>query len=406
MIRRRPALLALLVLALLLPDRSARSEAAEGDARAFVQSVATAYEKLARYRFEGVIQVKATGAELPEAQQMEMLFRYAAIRPSKLHSDARNPYMPSIVVANGESLWVSAPTLHQYSVQKAPAFAPGTKPTAATRAFDPALTMAAGLTTDLQGARWLGADTVQTASGPVSCRRVELTYAPDTTRSNSRALPRVVWIDEARKVVLRDSNTTDMTHPKFGAVRQAQVVRYVVADLESAPPDSLFRFQPPAESKRVRRIGQSASNDRDDAGKPAHGFSLALLDGKGKKVSLAAHKGKVVVLDFWATWCGPCRRWMPIVAKLEKETAGKKVQFYAVNVREPAATVRAYVTEQKVAVPVLLDSDGMVGTAYGASSIPLTVVVGKDGKIVRTLVGVHPEEDLRDALREAGIEGI
>ena len=406
MIRRRPALLALLVLASLLPSRAVRSEAAEGDARALVESVATAYEKLARYRFEGVIQVKATGSELPEAQQMEMLFRYAAIRPSKLHSDARNPYMPSLVVANGESLWVSASTLHQYSVQKAPAFTPGTKPTAAMRAFDPALTFSAGLATDLLSARWLGADTVHTASGPVSCRLVELTYAPDTTRSNARALPRVVWIDEARKMVLRDSNTTDMSHPKFGLVRQAQVIRYVVADLESTPADSLFHFQPPADSKRVRRIGQSASNDRDDTGKPATAFSLALLDGKGKKVSLAGQKGKVVVLDFWATWCGSCRRWMPIVAKLEKETAGKNVKFYAVNVREPAATVRAYVDAQKVAVPVLLDSDGMVGTAYGASSIPLTVVVGKDGKIVRTLVGVHPEEDLRDALREAGVEGI
>jgi thiol-disulfide isomerase/thioredoxin len=335
-----------------------------------------------------------------------MLFRYAAIRPSKLHSDARNPYMPSKVVANGESLWVSAPTLGQYSVQKAPAFTPGTHPTDAARSFDPVLMLANGLATDLQSARWLGADTVRTASGPVACRRVELTYTPDTTRSNAHVLPRVVWIDEARKVVLRDSNTTDMSHPKYGAVRQAQVVRYVVADLESAPPDSLFRFQPPADSKRVRRIGQSAANDRDDAGMPAAAFSLVLLDGNGKKVSLAAHKGKVVVLDFWATWCGPCRRWMPIVAKLEKETAGKNVHFYAVNVRESAATVRAYVRDQKVAVPVLLDSDGMVGTAYGASSIPLTVVVGKDGKIVRTLVGVHPEEDLRDALREAGVEGI
>lgn len=406
MTRRRPALFALLVLALLLPDRATRAEAAGGDARSLVESVVAAYEKLPRYRLEGVIQVRATGSELPEAQQMEMLFRYAAIRPSKLHSDARNPYMPSLVVANGESLWVSAPTLQQYSVQKAPVFQPGTKPSNAARSFDPVLMLTAGLATDLKSARWLGADTVHLSSGPVSCRRVELTYAPDTTRPNSRALPRVVWIDETRKLVLRDSNTTEMSHPKFGLVRQAQVVRYVVADLESAPPDSLFRFKPPADSKRVRRIGQSASNDRDDAGLPAAAFTLAVLDGKGAKVSLASQKGKVVVLDFWATWCGPCRRWMPIVAKLEKETAGKNVKFFAVNVREPAATVRAYVQQQKVEVPVLLDSDGKVGTAYGASSIPLTVVVGKDGKIVRTLVGVHPEEDLRDALREAGVEDI
>lgn len=140
-------------------------------------------------------------------------------------------------------------------------------------------------------------------------------------------------------------------------------------------------------------------------GKPAPDFSLASVNGQGK-FSLASMKGKVVIVDFWATWCGPCRRWMPIVAKLEKETEGKGVKFFAVNLREPPATVRAYVREQKVEVPVLMDADGKVGTAYGARSIPLTVVVGRDGKIVRTLLGVHPEEDLRDALREAGVEGI
>ena len=97
---------------------------------------------------------------------------------------------------------------------------------------------------------------------------------------------------------------------------------------------------------------------------------------------------------------------MPVVAKLEAETQKKGVRFFAVNLHEDLADVRAYVTAQKVQVPVLLDVDGAVGTAYGARSIPLTVVIGRDGRVVRTLVGVHPEEDLRDALREAGVEGV
>jgi len=174
----------------------------------------------------------------------------------------------------------------------------------------------------------------------------------------------------------------------------------------SAPaPDSMFRFTPPQGAMRVRQLGQKEQKD-ELAGTTAHEFTLAVLDGKGRKVSLLAQRGKVVVLDFWATWCGPCRRWMPVVAKLEKETAGKNVRFFAVNLHEPVADVREYVQAQKIAVPVLLDTDGAVGTAYGARSIPLTVVVGRDGKVVRTLVGVHPEDDLRDALREAGVAGL
>jgi len=392
---------ALLLLATALPQPA---PAAADDARALVDSVAARYERLPRYRFEGVVNARATGAGLGKEQSLEMPFRYAAVRPSRLLTDARNPSMPTLIVANGESLWISAPALGQYLVQKAPSFAPGASLDAMTRSFDGVLSLAAGLGAGLSGARSIGRDTVHTAAGPVSCRRVELSYAPDSTRPGARVLPRVLWIDEARGVVLRDSSTNELTHAQFGEVRQVQDTRWVVADVKGDVPDSLFTFTPPAESRRVRRLG--VSNDPDDSGKPAADFSLAVLDGKGRKVSLAAQKGKVVVLDFWATWCGPCRRWMPIVAKLEKETAGKDVKFFAVNLREPPATVRKYVNEQKVKVPVLMDTDGNVSTAYGANSIPLTVVVGRDGKIVRTLLGVHPEEDLRDALREAGVEGI
>jgi thiol-disulfide isomerase/thioredoxin len=133
-------------------------------------------------------------------------------------------------------------------------------------------------------------------------------------------------------------------------------------------------------------------------------FSLDNL--AGTQQSITSWPGKPLLINFWATWCGPCRRWMPVVAKLEKETAGKGVKFFAVNLHEELADVREYVQAQKIEVPVLLDTDGAVGIAYGARSIPLTVVVGRDGKVVRTLVGVHPEDDLRDALRDAGVAGL
>jgi len=399
--RPPPALALLLLLTFAVPGSAA---AAADDAGALVDSVAARYGRLARYHFEGQMSARATGPNLPGGQALEMPFRYAAVRPSRVHAEARNPMMPTLVVADGESLWVSAPALGQYTVQKAPSFAAGASLDPMTRSYDGALSMAAGLAGGFASARSLGRDTVHTAAGPVTCRRIELTYAPDSTRPGARVLPRVLWIDEPRALVLRDSSTNEIAHAQFGEVRQVQDLRVVLAELDADPPKSLFAFTPPADAKRVRRLGPS--QDPDDAGKPAADFSLAVLDGKGRRESLAAHKGKVVVLDFWATWCGPCRRWMPIVAKLEKETEKKGVKFFAVNLREGPATVRKYVAEQKVAVPVLMDSDGKVAGAYGASSIPLTVIVGRDGKIVRSLLGVHPEEDLRDALREAGVDGL
>jgi thiol-disulfide isomerase/thioredoxin len=97
---------------------------------------------------------------------------------------------------------------------------------------------------------------------------------------------------------------------------------------------------------------------------------------------------------------------MPIVAKLEKELHGRDVRFYAVNVRDTPDKVKAYLASAGLTVPVLLDLDGGVGDDYEARSIPLTVIIGRDGVVVDALVGVHPEADLRAALRTAGVTGI
>ena len=399
---RRPLAFLPLLLAL-LPAAAAAAPAL--DARALLDSVVVRYRALPRYHFAGVTHASASGPALPEPQRAEMSFRYAAVRPARLRNETADASMPNTVVADGESLWVWVPRLDQYMVRKAPNYEPGTEPSPAARDFDPVLYFVLTFERGVTGARDLGTDTVVTTAGPVRCRRVVVEFTPDTSRRAQRQLPRVLWIDEARRLVLRDSATVETSHPQYGELRQVQATRYAFADVATPAPDSLFRFTPPAGAKRVRRIGQSPQEDAL-TGQPAKDFNLAVLDGKGRKVSLAAQKGSVVVLDFWATWCGPCRRWMPIVAKLEAETAPKGVKFFAVNLHEDVADVRAYVTAQKVKVPVLLDVDGAIGTAYGARSIPLTVVIGRDGRIVRTLLGVHPEDDLRDALREAGVAGI
>jgi peroxiredoxin len=122
-------------------------------------------------------------------------------------------------------------------------------------------------------------------------------------------------------------------------------------------------------------------------GQEAPLFELEQLD--GGPVSLSSLLGKdVVVLDFWATWCPPCRKGLPVIADLAREYAGRGVAVYAVNQMEPADTVRSFLKEQGITVPVLLDTAGIVGRTYEVSGIPQTVLIDRTGKVRYVHVGM------------------
>lgn len=132
-------------------------------------------------------------------------------------------------------------------------------------------------------------------------------------------------------------------------------------------------------------------------GKPAPDFELELLN--GKKFHLADTKGKVIVLDFWATWCGPCLQAMPQVDKVAREFKDKDVSLVAVNLQESAKEITAMLERHKLEMTVALDRDGGVAEKYAANAIPQTVIIDKDGNIARLFVGGGPH--LGDQLREA-----
>jgi thiol-disulfide isomerase/thioredoxin len=158
--------------------------------------------------------------------------------------------------------------------------------------------------------------------------------------------------------------------------------------------DSQFVFTPPDGVEMAKNEAEEDSLE----GKQAEDFELPLLD--GGTVKLSALKGKTVVLDFWATWCGPCRAAMPIIDKVAEEFAEKGVLLYAVNLEEDEAAIKGFLKSMKLNPRVALDKDGKVGRAYGATSIPSIVVVGPDGVVRKVFRGISPqfEEDLRSLL--------
>jgi len=107
----------------------------------------------------------------------------------------------------------------------------------------------------------------------------------------------------------------------------------------------------------------------------------------GKKVSLKDFRGKVVFLNFWATWCESCREEMPSMERLYQEFKGKGLEVVAVNVKDKRQDALAFVKELKLNYPVLMDPEGEVGLLYGAFGLPVTYLIDRKGVVLARLWG-------------------
>lgn len=108
---------------------------------------------------------------------------------------------------------------------------------------------------------------------------------------------------------------------------------------------------------------------------------LELADLQGKKHSLAQYRGKVVLVNFWATWCEPCREEMPSIERLRVSLEGRPFAVLGVNLAEPESRIRKFLDTVPLGFPILLDRDTKTTRAWQAKVLPATYVVGPDGAI-------------------------
>jgi peroxiredoxin len=141
-----------------------------------------------------------------------------------------------------------------------------------------------------------------------------------------------------------------------------------------------------------------AKKARRSSAKPAPEFSLK--DANGQTVRLADYRGKVVLLDFWATWCGPCKIEIPWFMEFEKEFKNQGFAVLGVSMDEDGwSAIKPYVQNMKMNYRVLLGNDA-ISTAYGGlDSLPTTLLIDREGGIASTHVGVSMgKEEFKDAI--------
>jgi thiol-disulfide isomerase/thioredoxin len=394
------------------PQRAAapRADIAAGSpditpaADSLLNAVNAHYLGLSSYDIEGTSHMLMSIGS--QDQRIDVPFRLAMSKPARLRNEIMNPMMPYVNLSDGARSWVYLPTTQQYTEKEA---APLTSNGTSSGEIGNAMAMGTPLqrylsaNQGLVSARVVGEEAVDVAGTPVRCVVVDAQYAtPDSARFTLS--PNRFWIDRDRRLVVRDSLRVGMRGPDGSPVFMATVTTFSKFDIDRELPDTLFTFHPPAGAKLVAAFDTPGMSEPVSPmlGKPAEDFSL--LDLAGKRQKLSALKGKVVLLDFWATWCGPCRRELPTIAKLHRELAAKGLAVVAVNVGEPAATVNAYLKKNQFSIPVWLDSKTEVSTRYQASSIPTLVVIDRAGKVTGYKVGVRDEAALRALLAEAGLK--
>jgi peroxiredoxin/outer membrane lipoprotein-sorting protein len=208
----------------------------------------------------------------------------------------------------------------------------------------------------------------------------ELAVDPDSLTVGKMILSQA-WLNNGERIVLR--MTIDFTSFQMGAEE----------------PESKFAFVPPKNAKRVDSVPIPGQTGSFLLNRPAPDFELKTLD--GEHVRLSDLRGKPVLLNFWASWCGPCRRELPELADVYDFYKAKGLVVYGIN-DEGRDAAREFYKKAFLPFPTLDDSSRKVNGLYRVRSIPTIFLIDREGKVVRFLNGGRDKAELKAALSALG----
>jgi len=364
--------------------------------------VSQTYQELGNYEFVGRIQVQVQAGK--STQQNEYSIRIAADTSGRAREEFDQGDSGALAIVNGKDLWRMQWAPKQYTKMAAPTTAKHDG-----RATELPGGLASSLLGDYRTMSTKASSVTYVREQPVTlrgksrpCFVLQVTVPSQDPNPKAKFGPRTLWIDKDSKLVLiQEAEIQGLGPDSSVAWTRTETITFDVARVGPKPADTLFVFTPPPDAQEVSSFGGSRQ-DVDLSGQPAADFTLTGID--GLSTTLSKLRGKVVLLDFWATWCGPCRIEMPRVEKLHKEFHDKGLVVLGVNLREPPDRARDFMKKHGYTFGSLLDAKAEVAERYQVEGIPTLFVIDRKGQIAAHFVGVREENDLREALKKAGIE--
>lgn len=347
-------------------------------AKALLKKVAETYRSLASARFESEQTLEDIG---PQTSTRQLNIATTVIsQPGKYRVETTGSDEPRVLISNGETVWTYFPESNEYDLAaagKMKRFSPLGNYTVLDQTREPARITGLG--------RVAGSN----------CTMLTLGRGGNRTRT--------IWIDLSTNFIRKDE-IKDISSTISGIVSQTRVTTFLVARTVDSLDPNIFSFDPTRVRARERRKLQQGA-PATWIGKLAPDFTLHSLD--GQEVRLSELRGRVVILDYWATWCPSCRSAMPGLELLYRQLKGEGLLVLGID-DENSEEQRAFLEEFGYSFSSLVDPASKVKNLYNARGIPTTIIIDKEGKIRSYEVGEATYESLWKGLQAIGIsaEGI
>ena len=385
---------------------AARVSAQTPGADDLLKKVAESYANLKNYQFE-VHCTKSLNSPGRYVAPEESRIILAVAAPDRLHFEIRAPLNQQMTVSDGTTTWTYLPQYKQYTKEDgAPAEAVDAEDTEDNESQDPValarfqlITRFQNLAQEGKSIQLLSEEELEVGGEKIRCAVVQTTEEPREVMLRQSPAVEQLWIDPKRYLVLKSVLKTKR-NVRNSLLSVTETWEWTRARVDQEPEASLFAFQSPRGVKLVQVL-DTPFKQADWRGRAASDFTLKSLD--GEDVSLSSLRGKVVLLTFWASWCGPCRKELPVLANLESELGGRGLVVLGIN-DERGSAARNFLQSRGLALRTLSDSRHAVHRLYGVHSIPTLLVLDRGGTVIGHYHGGIPETIIRASLKQAGVE--